>query len=503
MLHRLLFAALLMVTPHVRAMEVDLNHNPVNDLSCRLYGNLAAKNPRKNLFFSPVSIANALAMTAEGARGQTALEMGVALGLDVATRRSDAQRPWDFDALHTSLGHLSTRLAGKPVPAELRTKIATLRAELDAANAACENSKGWEEARAHHDKAEAIADELNPLLAQVDQYEFRSANALWAQSGFHIEKPYLDAIARFYPSGGLFEVDFARDPVASANRINAWVSEGTRERIKEFISPDKISPATRLVLTNAVYFKGEWSEPFEAEDTADADFTSDDGSTSTVQLMHKQYDESASYAAFNADGSVFDTPAQIAATERQKTDAFYPAADGFTLLQLPYKGDDLSMLILLPRSATGLAALEAKLNAANLALWASKLEQRTTEVFLPKFKLETDYELAGPLQSMGMKRAFVDPGQPDGAEFDGISASSDPRQRLYISAVIHKAFVDVNEKGTEAAAATAVMMAAGSAAPRMVPFVPVFRADRPFVFAIRENKTGTILFLGRVVAQNT
>jgi serine protease inhibitor len=170
------------------------------------------------------------------------------------------------------------------------------------------------------------------------------------------------------------------------------------------------------------------------------------------------------------------------------------------MLELPYKGGEVAMLVLLPRSADGLEALEKQLTAENLAAWVGKLQQRGTHVFLPKFKVETKYDLGKTLQGMGMVRAFNDPRTADGAQFDGMSESQDPAQKLYISKVLHKAFVEVNEKGTEAAAATAVMMMMPkSAAPVSVPFTPTFRADRPFLFLIRDRQSGSILFVGRMV----
>jgi serine protease inhibitor len=159
------------------------------------------------------------------------------------------------------------------------------------------------------------------------------------------------------------------------------------------------------------------------------------------------------------------------------------------------------MVIVLPRAEDGLPALEKLLAEDNLPTWVSKLNQRVVEVFVPRFKLETDYQMTKTLKALGMVRAFNDPGRPDGAQFDGMSVSKAPGERLFISAVMHKAFVEVNEKGTEAAAATAVALKkeAKEDAPRARPFTPVFRADRPFVFLIRDRKTGTILFLGRVL----
>jgi serine protease inhibitor len=176
----------------------------------------------------------------------------------------------------------------------------------------------------------------------------------------------------------------------------------------------------------------------------------------------------------------------------------YPDERGFQLLELPYKGDEVSMLVIVPRSADGLAALEKKLTSADLKTWIDKLKKRTVIVNLPKFKLETKYTMEKTLQDMGMKRAFKDPRLADGAQFDGMSESEDPEQKLYITKVLHKAFVEVNEKGTEAAAATAVIMAQPTSAPVFVPFTPTFRADRPFLFLIRDVKTGSLLFLGRM-----
>jgi serine protease inhibitor len=147
-----------------------------------------------------------------------------------------------------------------------------------------------------------------------------------------------------------------------------------------------------------------------------------------------------------------------------------------------------------------LGALEAKLTSTNLQSWLGKLEAREVNVQLPKFKLETDYQkMGGTLKAMGMARAFTDPSAPGGAQFDGMCASSDPMDKLYIGAVMHKAFVEVTEKGTEAAAATGAVMMATRSMPSDMPFTPTFRADKPFVFAIRDVKTGTILFLGRVM----
>jgi serpin B len=157
------------------------------------------------------------------------------------------------------------------------------------------------------------------------------------------------------------------------------------------------------------------------------------------------------------------------------------------------------MVFLVPRSRDGLLALEKRLTSDNLRTWMEKSQARPVNVQVPRFKLETDYGMKPTLKALGMERAFVDPTLPDSAQFDGMTQSPDPRYKLYISTVVHKAFVEVNEKGTEAAAATAVVMGEGKGVPSTRPFTPRVRADRPFVFLIRDRKTGTILFLGRMV----
>jgi serine protease inhibitor len=466
--------------------------DPVNAFGCDLYNRLAGDHPNENLFFSPFSMASALAMTAEGARGQTADEMKEALHAPQA----------DLSKLHASLSATAEQLGEKPAPKDVRDRIASLRSQLDAANKKLESERHYDASAVElQRKAQQLAADLNKELAKVDQYEFRAANALWGEKTFDIQQSFIDTVAKYYKTGGVFPVDFRNDPEGARVRINDWVSDQTRQRIKNLIAPNQIQPDTRLVLTNAVYFKGEWSDPFESDQTSDEDFTTLEGAKVRAPLMHKNGPKGAKYAAFNADGSLFATPDMIELRGRNaEEDAkHYPADDGFLMAELPYKGGDLSMVLILPQSPGAMKNLESKLTSENLSAWTKQLKARTVDVYLPKFKLETSYQMSDPLQSLGIKRAFVNPAEPKGAEFDGISPSSDPTKRLYISAVVHKAFVDVNEKGTEAAAATAVMMRAGSAAPVKVPFVPVFRADKPFMLLIRDHRTGMVLFMGRFV----
>ena len=468
----------------------------MNGFACSVYGALAKDN--ENLFFSPFSLGSALAMTAEGARGETARQMGEVLGLDAAMKRADAERPYDWSGVHAGLGTLSDRLAPKTPSPQVLKQLTELRSELERANAKLESATSYDQAYFElGEKAKRLANEINGIQKQLDPTEFRSANALWLERTFVLEPPYLETIARYYRTGGAMPVDFRGNAEAGRTTINDWVATQTRQRIKDLLAPGMVDERTRLVLTNAVYFLGEWIEPFDAKRTVSEKFLLRDGGSVDVPLMRAWKTDRVKYAAFNADGSAFDTPLQIEAGDKDSR-ARYPE-DGFQIVELPYRGDALSMQVILPMRADGLAAIEAMLDARHLQQWNAALVARKVDVALPKFRMDTSFELSSVLQQLGMTRAFVNPADRiGGAQFDGISASGDPAQRLFIGAVVHKAFVAVDEKVTEAAAATAVVMVAGSAMPMMVDFTPVFRADHGFIFLIRDQQTGTVLFLGRL-----
>jgi serine protease inhibitor len=211
----------------------------------------------------------------------------------------------------------------------------------------------------------------------------------------------------------------------------------------------------------------------------------------------------ARYGAFKQDGSFFNTPSHVP-RKGAAPGTLYPDDNGFELIELPYKGNEVSMVVIVPRSASGLPGLERLLNGRTLQNFVGKLQQRSVHVHLPKFKMESSFDLGESLKELGMKRAFRDPLENDAAQFDGISDTTDPSEKLYITKVLHEAFVEVNEKGTEAAAATAVMFEKKSEGmPEDEPFTPTFKADKPFVFLIRDQKTGAILFLGRVMNPKT
>jgi serpin B len=284
-----------------------------------------------------------------------------------------------------------------------------------------------------------------------------TANALWCQSGERILPDFQKRIEADY-RGGLHPVDFRNETEQARRTINAWVEEQTRGKIQDLLKPKQLSPRTLLVLTNAIYFKGLWSSPFSKEHTSPADYHASTHERMRVELMNQ--------------------------TGRFR----YSDEASMQLLELPYKGGALSMVILLPKTIDGLERLESSLTFAKLATWLEKLSTQRVQVSLPKFKLTESFELQDALSALGMPIAF----ELGKADFSGMTGTRD----FAISAVVHKAFVEVEEKGTEAAAATGVVMArtAMVAAPPVV-----FRADHPFFFLIRDTRTGGILFLGRLV----
>jgi serpin B len=294
------------------------------------------------------------------------------------------------------------------------------------------------------------------LNAPAKSYRLNMANRLWVQNGFRIAQPFVQA-NREILGADPGSVDFA-DSETTRSTINQWVGEQTAGKIADLISPGVLQEKTRFVLTNAVYFKGTWKYQFAKPQTREAPF-------------HISADR------------------EIKAPTMQLTGALrYAKINDVQLLELPYAGDQLSMLIFLPNQIDGLPALENKLAAGDVQEWVAKLHHEDeVEVYLPKFTFTSQIRLKEVLSALGMPLAFSEE-----ADFSGIC--TEKAQQL--SNVIHQAFVDVNEEGTEAAAATGVIF---SDAPGPVPQTVVFRADHPFLFLIHDNRTGAILFLGRVV----
>jgi len=308
-----------------------------------------------------------------------------------------------------------------------------------------------------------FAEEIRKQNAPGKPYELAVANALWGQKGYSFRREFLSLLDEQY-GAQMNIVDFAKAGPQAVATINAWVSERTRGKIQNIISPSAVSDLTRLILTNAIYFKGTWASQFKESRTRKEPFHLQSGGTKQIPLM------------------------------RQTAKFDYAANEGVQVLKLPYVGDELSMVVVLPRETLGLPELEKALTMERLDGWLSGLARRKVSVLLPKFKMDSKFSLSATLKAMGMTDAFIEnlsgEKRPH-ADFSGM----DGTDTLFISEVLHKAFVDVNEEGTEAAAATAVVMRKSrSAGPR----IPQFRADHPFLFLIREDRTGSILFIGRL-----
>ncbi len=294
---------------------------------------------------------------------------------------------------------------------------------------------------------------LLSLKTSNSSYVLRTANALWVQRNYPIDEKYLWIIRTFY-LGRVDKVDFRKDPEESAREINNWVENQTNGRIKDLVS--KPSPDTRLIITNAIYFRANWSSRFEASETKNGTFHSPSGPV-TVPMMHQ-------------------------------TGKFpYFENDELQALVMPYEGGRLGMLIILPKEGK-FDEVEKELSAGFIEEIMNGTAEESVKVTLPKFRLEEEYHLKDALMEMGMGSAFTMP------DFSGIS----PEGNLVISDVVHKTFISVAENGTEAAAATAVILTAASA-PGEKPKYKVFKADHPFLFFIIDRKTGAILFMGRLV----
>ena len=376
-----------------------------NKFALELFAKL--QSTKGNLFFSPYSISTALAMAHAGARNKTESQIAGVLHFPVSVNRR-------------------TDTSSKFLPDKQQFALAFGNIIKDL------NNRG-----------------------RKGGYTLTVANALWGQKDYGFLQEFPELIKTSY-DGQLNEVDFIRAAETARKTINAWVEKKTNDKIKNLISEGVLDSMTRLVLTNAIYFKGNWARQFKENRTKDAPFTL-------------------------ADGQKIDV-----ATMNQKAEFGYMETDTFQVLELPYVDEELSMVILLPKKFDALGEFEKTLTPENLTQWLTKIHKREVVVFMPKFKMTSQFSLASVLKSMGMKDAFS-----SDADFSGINGKRD----LFISAVIHKAYVEVNEEGTEAAAATGVVVRLTSIGPAPI---PVFRADHPFLFLIRDNLSGSILFIGRV-----
>lgn len=292
----------------------------------------------------------------------------------------------------------------------------------------------------------------NYFNSNSSNYNLSTANAFWLAENGELKEEYRTALITYYLAYGE-ELDFAGDPVGSAEKINTWVENNTNGKIKDIISERSINALTYLVLTNAIYFKSDWKYQFDTSATSDMTFVTSDDEYLQTEMMHL-HDENIT---FN-----------------------YSANQDVKMLQLPYKGNELSMYILLP-IMNNITELESSLSTGLISELKNNLTSQEVDIYLPKFKFEQKYELTNYLSDMGMPTAFT-----EAADFSGINDSG-----LYINSVIHQSFIEVNEAGTEAAAATVVIMSFG--------FNPTsFNANHPFIFFIEHEETGQILFMGKV-----
>jgi len=292
---------------------------------------------------------------------------------------------------------------------------------------------------------------------EKERFQLSIANSLWGQDGWPFLPEYLDLLAVNY-GAGMRLVDFENAPESARRQINDWVSEQTRGRIKDIIPSGMIDPVTRLVLANAIYFKATWEYKFNANDTADKPFYLLNGDTVSVPMMEISHQVNLSYAA----------------------------GDGWQAVSLPYKGGLTEMVVIVP-DAGNFETFESTLSAERYDEILAAMEPQDVILSMPKFTFETQFGLKDILAGMGMQAAF----DPNTADFSGIDGQRD----LVISDAIHKAFIAVDEKGTEAAAATIIIMGLGAIMPQGI----VLTIDRPFFFFIRDVPTGTILFMGRVL----
>ena len=381
-------------SPRASARDLKALVQGNNIFALNLYGTLS--DGEGNLFFSPFSISQALAMTLAGARGETERQMMEALHYELPQSR-----------LHPSFNALDRELASR--------------------------GRG--------------------LQVEENQFfELNIANAMWGQQGYEFLQEFLGVLAENY-GAGLRPLDFAGAPEESRARINDWVSSETQDKIRDLLQPGAVNRLTRLVLTNAIYFNASWQWPFDKRLTRDLPFHLAEGSMVEVPMM----------------------------TETSRDFYGYVKGNGYQAVDVPYSSGEMSMTILLPDEGT-FGEFEDSLNAQVLDRIFDDIEIGHITLTMPLFKLESEFSLDQTLAEMGMPDAFG-----AGADFSGMTGTKE----LWISKVVHKAFVSVDETGTEAAAATAVVVRESE--PTLV------TVDRPFIFFIRDTATGTVLFLGRVM----
>ncbi|KAM4816357.1 serpin B6-like [Urocitellus parryii] len=352
----------------------------------------------KNVFYSPISISSALAMVLLGAKGTTALQMAQALSLNKSSSSGGGDVHQGFQSLLTEVNKTDT------------------------------------------------------------QYLLRTANRLFGEKSYDFLSSFKDSCHNFYQAE-MEEFDFLNASEESRKHINIWVAKETEDKITELLSPGSLDEITKLVLVNAIYFKGNWDKQFDKELTGERPFKVSKNEEKPVQMMFQKSTFKMTYI-----GEIFTK-----------------------ILVLPYISEELNMIIMLPDELIDLKMVEKELIYEKYIEWTSpdKMDKVEVEVFLPRFKLQENYDLEEVLRSLGMTDAFDEVR----ADFSGMSS----RRDLHLSKVMHKSFVEVNEEGTEAAAATATVMKMSC-----MRFTACLCADHPFLFFIQHSRTRGILFFGRV-----
>ncbi|CAM5110880.1 unnamed protein product [Natator depressus] len=392
--------------------------------------------PSENIIYSPLSISAALGMVLLAARGNTAAQTETVLHFREFAENENPGTRSSFEATrrdgNSESSHRQPLPPQQPVPDDQ-----------------CDISGG-------------IHSQFNDIFSAINKpttsYELANANRLYGEKTFNFLQQYLSCIQKLYQAE-LKPADFLNAAEETREQINLWVETFTNRKIKNLLAPGTVSSGTKLVLVNAVYFKGQWEVEFNGKNTKERAFQINKTTSKPVQMMHKMGEY------------------KIATIEEHDCQ----------VLELPYKGDDLSMYILLPKDYTGLTQLEKELTYEKLTTWISPdhLKEVEVEVSLPRFKIETSAELKKYLEALGMTDVF----HPGVSDLSGMVKTDG----LSVSEAIHKAYIEVNEEGTVAAAATAVSIGITSVR------IPVqFVADHPFLFFIRHQKTKCILFYGRV-----
>ena len=361
------------------------------DFVFAFYSEIAKKNEKSNVFFSPLSISTAFSIAYEGAKGNTASQIQQVFSLE----EDDSKRQ------------------------------------------------------------EKISDTLSRLNHKDDWYNLQVANALWIKDGYKIKQDYIDTAKTHY-SSTVDNVDFVTDD--GINRINSWVLEKTNDKIQDILAPGSTDDLTRMVITNAVYFKGKWGLEFNSKNTSEKPFWTDKDNSVMISMMKENA------AVYN-----------------------YAETKDLQALELNYLGGGISMIVLLPKEKEGLGTIEQSLNREEFDSIKNSMTRQPLMIQIPKFEFETEYDLIKPLKNIGLHDAF----DQNNANFQGITD-----EQIYLQKAAHKAFVNVNEEGTEAAAITALVGRSTSGPPDPV---AEFVAEHPFMFVIQEKETESILFVGRVM----